>query len=319
LTSAEKNESATLEENQQYEFSIGVDYTHTLFQPLSDCVDDELLKLVHNNRSELPIYSHENTPNPYLDLPLAFQNASGPFWAPDITRHEHSPNEKPAYIDMLEFRYALDKLKPRDTSWADIELVQNTYTGAIPAILHVTYRHRTAQTSRSLLADASTHAANITWKSLWYAGYERALLRRHFRTQQSPIEYHAAAVGGDLFWDQRGGSGGVWTDTRGLWLPWGEVDGVCGTAELASGVFEDGKGVWLHEDEDGGGKKAREEEEKKLREKIEKDKKKEEEERERDERERLEHEQREREERERLEREKEEKESAELTVSAQVE
>jgi predicted nuclease with TOPRIM domain len=34
-------------------------------------------------------------------------------------------------------------------------------------------------------------------------------------------------------------------------LPWGEVDGVCGTLPQLKEVFQDGKGVWLHElDED---------------------------------------------------------------------
>jgi hypothetical protein len=45
----------------------------------------------------------------------------------------------------------------------------------------------------------------------------------------------------------RGGPGGVWTEGEGIWLPWGEWDGVCGSLERIQKVFEDGRGVWLHE------------------------------------------------------------------------
>jgi hypothetical protein len=95
---------------------------------------------------------------------------------------------------------------------------------------------------------------------------------------QSPIGFHFAAVGGDQMWDQRGGRGGVWTEKEDLWLPWGEVDGVCGTLEQLKRVFTDGKGVWLHEHEKDAEEK-RLEAEKELREKIAEAQKHEEEER----------------------------------------
>lgn len=277
----------TLQEGKQYEFSIGLDYTHTLFQPLLHCAEDELVPLVHDNSTDLSQFHHADTPTPALSIPTALENAKPPFWTPDLSKHNPSPNEKPAYIDRLEVDKDLDNLKPRDTPWSELELVQNTYTGAIPAILHVDNRRappnsRTVQDAR--IPDPRAHqaaSANITWTSLWYSGYERALLRKYLRTPQSPIGYHTAAVGGDRLWDQRGGRGGVWTEKEALWLPWGEVDGVCGTVKEVTEVFGDSKGIWLHEGQDDA-EKERLKEEAELRAKIEEAKKKEEEERERE-------------------------------------
>lgn len=262
------------EQYRQYEFSIGLDYTHALFQPLTECANDELLGTNHRNGTNVPPET----------LPPAFTNATGPFWRPtDDTSQDPSPNDRPAYIDKLEFRYGLDKLPRRDTLWTDISLIQNTYTGAIPATFSRAYQRPVAGTNQpgamTNLVDAAIkpHTPSVTWSSLWYSGYERALLRRYFRTPQSPIGYHNAAVGGDLLWDQRGGRGGVWTVESALWLPFGEVDGVCGTYELISNVFEDKKGVWFHEEEDGGGKAGRQREEQALKQHLEEDRKKDEE------------------------------------------
>jgi hypothetical protein len=320
----DKINNVTLAENRQYEFSIGLDYTHALFQPLMECAEGELLATDRNNDTE-PTQKHR----PQMlhispDLPPAFINAIGPFWRPDDSNQDPSPNEKSAYIDKLEYKYGLDKLPPRDTSWTNISLIQNTYTGVVPATFRATQRSHSPESEQASqprdenLANEDLHNANVAWTSLWYAGYERALLRRYFRTPQSPMGYHTAAVGGDLLWDQRGGRGGVWTADGNLWLPWGEVDGVCGTYELISNVFGDKKGVWLHEDEEGGGKSGRDWEVAELRKRIEEERKKDEEWMQKMEEERLEKEKKEREEKKRAqgEREKEERERQERARKA---
>lgn len=271
--------AATLRRDRQYEFSIGLDYTHALFQPLSDCAENELL-MISPKSSQRRLTQNDNSS---ADLPPAFINANGPFWRPDDRNNDPSPNDKPAYIDKLEYKYGLDKLPRGDTPWNNVSLIQNTYTGTIPATFQVTYRRRNTGSEpeedkrNSIILSGHSHIPNVTWNSLWYSGHERALLRRYFRTPQSPMGYHTAAVGGDLLWDQRGGRGGVWTAESGLWLPWGEVDGVCGTYELMKDVFGDKKGVWFHEDEEGGGKKGREEAEENHKKHIEEERKKDEE------------------------------------------
>lgn len=279
----------TLQKDQQYEFFIGLDYTHSLFQPFIYCAEDELVALPHDNSTDLDRqYHYDGTPTPPLKIPTALEQARPPFWATDWKKNP-SPNEKTSYIDKLEFKEDLDDLKPRDTSWADLNLIQNTYTGAIPAVLHLNNPVTPPQSrsTRRRIPDSRAHSApsaNITWSSLWFAGYERALLRKHFRTRQSPIGYHSAAVGGDRMWDQRGGRGGVWTEKEAIWLPWGEVDGVCGTLKQIKEVFDDGKGVWLHEKEKDA-EKERLKEEEELAKKIEEAKQKERERKEEEEKE----------------------------------
>ncbi|KAF2800158.1 hypothetical protein K505DRAFT_264383 [Melanomma pulvis-pyrius CBS 109.77] len=263
--------NATLKEGQQYEFSMGLDYTHTLFQPFVYVAEDELVPLPHDNSTDLSTYHHADTPTPLLHIPTALQQAKPPFWTPDLSRNNPRPeNVKPAFIEKLEISQKLDELKPRDTPWASLKLIQNTYTGAIPAALHLN------TPSESKIKTAMPQRANLIWSSLWYAGYERALLRAYLRLPQSPIGYHDAVIGGDRQWDQRGGRGGVWTQKESIWLPWGEVDGVCGTLDQLKLVFGDGKGVWLHEN-DKNAEAERKKEEKEFQERVAEEKKKDEE------------------------------------------
>jgi len=230
----------------QYEFAMGLDYTHTLFQPLEHAHEDELVALVHRNDTDIADHVHSTSLTKSLDLPRALNESTPPFWRPDLSsKNNPSPNEKPAHIDNLDFKPDLDNLPVRTTPWTNLRLVQNTYTGSVPAIL---------------LAVANPATANVTWKDMWYSPYKRALLRNYFRAPQSPLGYHNSLVGGDRSWDMRGGRGGVWTATEETWLAWGEADGVCGSVNQIKEVFGDGKGVWLHEGEAGAEDRRLEEE-----------------------------------------------------------
>ncbi|KAF1944764.1 hypothetical protein EJ02DRAFT_370768 [Clathrospora elynae] len=257
----------TLHNTTQHDFSIGLDYTHNLFQPLVYCTEDELVPLLHDNSTDLSAYHHPDSWTQYLSLPPILSATKPPFWRPDPINHNPSPNEKPAYIDKLEFTMDLDSLPGRKTPWTKVPLIQNTYTGAIPAVLlnHGYY-----------VGAEHPPTANVTWESLWYSDYKRALLRNYFRTPQSPNGYHNSLVGGDRSWDQRGGRGGVWTEAEQIWFPWGEVDGVCGTLSQLKEVFKDGRGVWLHEHEENG-EEERIKEEQELSKKVAEERKKEEE------------------------------------------
>jgi hypothetical protein len=232
---------AELSNFTKQEFSIGLDYTHTLFQPLVYSTQDELVPIVHDNSTNLTRYSHFGSDTKYLSLPTALNDTKPPFSRPDPTKINPSPNEKAAHIDNLEYDQRIDSLPDRKVPWSAVPLIQNTYTGAIPAIL-----------VGSSSAEQNLPKAKINWESLWYTEYKRALLRVRFRTPQSPSGYHDSAVGGDRHWDVRGGRGGVWTAVEQTWMAWGEVDGVCGTVDDFKEVFADGKGVWLHELEQDG-------------------------------------------------------------------
>ncbi|KAF2628699.1 hypothetical protein BU25DRAFT_30730 [Macroventuria anomochaeta] len=235
----------TIRPGKQYEYSIGLDYTHTLFQPLLYTTLDELVPLVHENSTDLSKYRHPKTITPHLSLPPTLLSSKLPFWSPNLYLHNPSPDtNKPAYIDKLDFDFDLDWLPDRRTHWSKIPLIQNTYTGAIPAlILRVPDAIHDPKSS-------GIPSAQISFNHLWFAPHKRALLRQYFRTPQSPNGYHNSLVGGDRSWDQRGGRGGIWTSKEQIWLPWGEVDGVCGTLAQLKQVIDDGKGVWMHELED---------------------------------------------------------------------
>lgn len=231
----------------QHEYSIGLDYTHMLFQPFIYCAEDELFALKHDSPKELLKYQRSDSWPQDLQLPAALFEAKPPYWRPDYVKHNPSPNvNKPAYIDKLDFAVELDRLPKRKVSWNTVQLLQNTYTGAVPAIL-------LNNPLATLREDGHrAPAANVSWNDMWYTRHKRALLRSYFRTTQSPTGYHDALVGGDRAWDKRGGRGGIWAAEETVWHPWGEADGVCGAVNQINAVFGDGKGVWLHEkDEDG--------------------------------------------------------------------
>jgi hypothetical protein len=234
--------NSELSNTTRHEFSIGLDYTHTLFQPMDYCVEDELVPLLHDNSTDLSQYSHSDADTRYLSLPPALNETKTPFWRPDFVEHNPSPNEKPAYIDNLEFVLELDGMPSRKLPWESVPLIQNTYSGSVPAIILSSSSHSSGE---------RPPMANISWDNMWYSDHKRAMLRNYFRAPQSSNGYHNHLVGGDRYWDNRGGRGGVWTEAEQTWLPWGEVDGVCGTLPQLTEVFNDGKGVWLHELEQG--------------------------------------------------------------------
>lgn len=221
-----------------YDFSIGLDYTHALFQPSSYCHEDEVLPILHDNTTDFSKHQHPNAWSQHLDLPPSLHQSNPPFWRLDLTKNNPSPNPKTAYIDSLAINATLDDLPKRTTPWNDVPLLQNTYTCSVPAVF---------------LADPSptSPTANITFDKLWFSPFRRALLRNYLRTPQSPLGYHDSLVGGDRSWDTRGGRGGVWTAAESAWYAWGESDGVCGRLSTLNEVFEDEKGVWLHEGEEG--------------------------------------------------------------------
>ncbi|KAF2739677.1 hypothetical protein EJ04DRAFT_508537 [Polyplosphaeria fusca] len=282
--STQEIENVTLSSDQRYEFSIGLDFTHTLFQPFIYVAEDELAALPHDDSVDLAAYHRDGTPTPPLTIPTALQQAKPPFWTPDLSKTNPSPsNNKPSVIEPLAINEKLDELKPRDTSWSELSLIQNTYTGSVPVALHLNLLPpplTATSKAKRRLPDVRGHAApqaNITWTDLWHAPYSRALLRKYFRSPQGPIGYHNMAIGGDRLWDTRGGRAGVWTEKESIWMPWGEVDGVCGTIEQLKNVFGDGKGIWLHELE-ANAERERKSEEDELKKKIDEQKKKKEEE-----------------------------------------
>lgn len=183
------------------DYSIGLDYDHAFFQALTHTAQDE----------SMPLLRHHDTSASNFPLLQHFQP---PFWRLDIKDNSPSPHSHPSYIRQLAFDEELDLLPPRNTPWSNVSLLQNKYTGAIPAIL------------------LHSPGANTSFNDLWFSPHKRALLRKYLRATQSAAQYHDSLVGGDRAWDVRGGRGGVWLANEGVWKEWGVEEGVCGNGEV---------------------------------------------------------------------------------------
>ena len=214
---------------QRYEYGIGLDYESRLFQTMTHSVDD-ITFIAYNTSTDL-LATHHSLP---LFLPHDLQTANPPFSYASPGNHsiEADPNRKTI---LLPYSPKLDNLPDQDAggtdvSWRDLALATNTYSAAIPTLLHI-------NGDKSLLTS--------WWPKIWHHPYARAMLRRFIRSTQSPEAAVAAANGGKGWWDERGGRGGVWT-AEGTWMGWEEV---CKGMEDA--VFGDGKGVWGKEEGNG--------------------------------------------------------------------
>lgn len=213
-----------LEEGKRYNFAMGLDYTFTLFQTVAPAAPNEFIVRKHDN------------PNKAARIPRALSLAQPPY-SNFSAVNALSPNKDHLpYITELRIDAKLDVLPDSELTFANLPLIANAILPSLPVALIV------PDTDRSNTKDIRAPTINW-WKSMWYQPNARALLRRYFRSSsQGVLSFHNAAVGGDRNWDNRGGSGGVWTN-QGTWLEWGVE--TCNGAE--DKVFDDGKGEWLKE------------------------------------------------------------------------
>jgi hypothetical protein len=149
---------------------------------------------------------------------------------PELT-HFHVPKDVAGIVSPFS-TYRTNKSAPAvselDTlpqlTWLNLSLATNTRNPSVPAMLNM------------------DRDDDQTWHQMWFHPYARALLRRHDRSALGIHAAEAASNGGENWWDDRGGKGGVWTDKKN-WMAWKEV---CRGYE--DSVFGDGKGVWGMED-----------------------------------------------------------------------
>ncbi|KAL6715316.1 hypothetical protein ACLMJK_007581 [Lecanora helva] len=220
---------------QRYEYSIGLDYTSQLFQTMTHSAAD-IDFITYNSSTTLTEIqsSHPSLSGIPFSLPPDLQTAPPPFtYVSPGYNHTLDADTSNSHTLLLPYSPALDSLpgtppsSAPEPNWSDIPLATNIHTSTLPTTLHI-------NGDKSLL--------RTWWPRLWYHPHARALLRRYVRSTQTHAAYHAAAAGGQSWWDRRGGRGGVWTD-GGNWMGWGEVcKGVEGE------VFGDGKGEWGKEE-----------------------------------------------------------------------
>lgn len=163
---------------------------------------------------------------PYLSLPASLKTARQPFSYHASTHHANSSLSDPAS--------APESLLPTTQSWAQVPLL-HVDGKHIPAVLTFPLSAASSNASEAQIRDS---AVETLWPSLWFAPHARQLLQSYLRGASSKEVASQAAVGGERWWDSRGGRGGVWT-TGGEWIDAGEL---CG--EFGAEIFSDGLRGW---------------------------------------------------------------------------
>ena len=199
-----------IELGTNYEFGMGLDYTGSVFQDLSNSVTDMRFVAFRDPptitwASLPPTSAFENLVQLPQDLLTGF-----PFAPP---RASSIPGSNPP------LHPDLDNLPGENVTWPDVELLTNIVvpSTSVPAVLNL---------------HGNVTLQDEWWRKMWFQPFGRALLRQWLRGPEEGV----ATEGGQWRWDIWGGKGGVWT-SGGTWLDWNEV---CGGFEEE--VFGDGRG-----------------------------------------------------------------------------
>jgi hypothetical protein len=125
--------------------------------------------------------------------------------------------------------YSHEILPSRNTSWTNVSLLTNAWTGVTPAVIqHDMSNYRTTNSLRE-----------TWWSSMWYQKYARKLFDVHVQIPIGPV----AVSGYDAssrrqWWGIEDWKGGARNETKFWW----RYEDVCGGTETE--VFRDSKGPW---------------------------------------------------------------------------
>lgn len=205
-----------LEPGQRYEYGIGVDYTsHLFFNTYHSKRDVDWLRYHNISRTSSVQAEHGVPRERRLLLPADIRGLENPFVQPDFDSEDTITPPHNETIDILP--------NPRNHSWPNLPLLTNVHSTAVPALIHL---------------DGDLSVRDKWWARMWYQPWSRALLRKYVRSPNGFNAAQSALLGGQEWWDLRGGRGGVWTD-RGQWIDFPEL---CNGFERD--VFNDGYGAW---------------------------------------------------------------------------
>ncbi|CEJ56193.1 hypothetical protein PMG11_02411 [Penicillium brasilianum] len=214
--------SVRLETGHRYEYGIGVDYESQLFfNQILSRNDVEWIKFNNITKTSL-LQGQFGVPREHrLLLPEDIAALPNPFNQTRFAREQTTP---PAY------NATLDKLpNPKDHSWNNIPLMTNPHSASVPVLAHL---------------NGDPKLRNVWWEKMWFFPWARALLRRYVRSSHGFDTAQSALLGGQEWWDMRGGRGGLWTDDEN----WVTVSEVCEGQERD--LFDDDLGPWAKENGD---------------------------------------------------------------------
>lgn len=206
-----------LESGQRYEYGIGVDYASQLFFNMNNSKRDVEWLQYHNISRTSSVQGEHGVPRERrLLLPSDLAHIANPFVQPDYDSENTITPPHNKTIDYLP--------NPRNHSWNNLPLLTNVHSAAVPALVHMDEDQRWLR--------------DKWWSKMWYHKWARALLRKHTRTPSGFTAAQSALLGGQEWWDLRGGRGGVWTD-RAEWINYPEL---CNGFERD--IFDDNYGPW---------------------------------------------------------------------------
>jgi hypothetical protein len=214
--------SVRLESGHRYEYGIGVDYeSHLFFNQILSRNDVEWIKFNNITKTSL-LQGQFGVPREHrLLLPEDIATLPNPF---NQTRFAREQTTAPAY------NATLDKLpNPKDHSWNNIPLMTNPHSASVPVLVHL---------------NGDPKLRNTWWEKMWFFPWARALLRRYIRSAHGFDAAQSALLGGQDWWDMRGGRGGLWTDDEN----WVTLSEVCEGQERD--LFDDDLGPWAKENGD---------------------------------------------------------------------
>ncbi|OOQ87944.1 hypothetical protein PEBR_15281 [Penicillium brasilianum] len=214
--------SVRLETGHRYEYGIGVDYESQLFfNQILSRNDVEWIKFNNITKTSL-LQGQFGVPREHrLLLPEDIAALPNPFNQTRFAREQTTP---PAY------NATLDKLpNPKDHTWNSIPLMTNPHSASVPVLAHL---------------NGDPKLRNVWWEKMWFFPWARALLRRYVRSSHGFDTAQSALLGGQEWWDMRGGRGGLWTDDEN----WVTLSEVCEGQERD--LFDDDLGPWAKENGD---------------------------------------------------------------------
>ena len=206
-----------LESGRRYEYGIGLDYKSTLFfNQFNSKSDVEWLPYNNISKTSDAQGKHGVPRERRLLLPTDLaSNIENPFIQPETDNEDTITPPINETVDALP--------DPKKRSWHNLPLLTNVHSAEVPALVHM---------------DGDLSLRDLWWSKMWYHPWARALLRKYVRTPNGFSAAQDALLGGQEWWDMRGGRGGVWTD-RGEWIDYPEL---CNGFERD--VFDDGHGHW---------------------------------------------------------------------------
>lgn len=214
--------SVRLETGHRYEYGIGVDYESKLFfNQIMSRNDVEWLKYNNVTKAERLQGEHGVPRESRLLLPEDIAALPNPFNQSRLAK-EHTT--RPGW------NATLDKLpNPEKHSWHTVPLMTNAHSATVPVLAHL---------------NGDPKLRNTWWEKMWFFPWARALLRRYMRASHGFDAAQSALLGGQEWWDMRGGRGGVWTDEE----SWVTLSDVCEGQERD--LFDDDLGPWAKENGD---------------------------------------------------------------------